>query len=123
MLNGVLTGLKEGDAKLDHQGVGVMDTYGFTLFSHDLQDGSRNLEWSNPEILSPSDLSSEEDKVNTKNLLFTDGCRSLIDCIEAHTNGLLLVTVVCTDAWSCYICDDEHLLLLAINCLAEIIPH
>jgi hypothetical protein len=79
-----------------------MDTCGFPLFSHDLQADSRNPERSNTEILSPSDPSSEEDKVNTENLLlFTDGCRSLIDYIEAHTNGLLLVTVVCTDAWSC----------------------
>jgi hypothetical protein len=47
MLIGVLTSSEEGDAKLDHQGVGVMDTCGFPLFSHDLQDDSRNPERSN----------------------------------------------------------------------------
>jgi hypothetical protein len=67
MMNGVLTGSEEGDAEPDHQGVGAMDTCGFPLFSH---DGSRN-----PETLSLSDPSSEQDKVNTENLLlFTDGC-------------------------------------------------
>jgi hypothetical protein len=79
MLNNVLTGSKEGDAKLDHQGVGVMDTCGFPLFSHDLHDGSRNPEQSNPEILSLSDLSCKEDKVNTKNLLLFTGRMHIID--------------------------------------------
>jgi hypothetical protein len=66
-----------------------MDTCCFPLFCHNLQDGSMNLERSDLEILSLSDPSSEEDKVNIENLLlFTDGCRSLIDCIEAQTNGL-----------------------------------
>jgi hypothetical protein len=69
MLNGVLTGSEEDVPRLHHatpviwdhaeqcahrfrgrrreagsQGVGVMDTCGFPLFSHDLHDSLRNLE-------------------------------------------------------------------------------
>ncbi|PUZ57219.1 hypothetical protein GQ55_5G411600 [Panicum hallii var. hallii] len=44
MLSGVLTGnsSEDQDAKLDRNGVDTMDTCGFPLFSHDLQDAEPN---------------------------------------------------------------------------------
>ncbi|GJN37989.1 hypothetical protein PR202_gb26997 [Eleusine coracana subsp. coracana] len=60
MLTGVLTGSEDEDVKLEHNGIDTLDTCGFPLFSHDLQNESRNGEQSNMEIL--ADPKSEEDK-------------------------------------------------------------
>jgi hypothetical protein len=62
MLSGVLTGSSSGDqeVKLDRNGVDAMDTCGFPLFSHDLQDAEPN--GSDGEELLADTLSM--DKVN-----------------------------------------------------------
>lgn len=71
MLTGALTGPseEEGDAMLEHNGVDTLDTCGFPLFSHDLQNEPRKAEHINQEILL-ADPISEEDQVNTKGNLY-----------------------------------------------------
>jgi hypothetical protein len=105
MLNCVLTGSEEGDVKAGSPGSW---RHGHLWAAASLCSATtyRMVQGTQSRVTRrychPQTLSSEEDKVNTENLLlFMDGCRSLIDYIEAHTNGLLLVTIVCTDAWSC----------------------
>ncbi|KAG8049400.1 hypothetical protein GUJ93_ZPchr0009g651 [Zizania palustris] len=52
MLTGALTSSEEGDATmLERNGVDTLDTCGFPLFSHDLQNESRNAEQRNPEMM------------------------------------------------------------------------
>ncbi|KAL6598840.1 hypothetical protein ACP70R_046100 [Stipagrostis hirtigluma subsp. patula] len=49
MLSGVLTGSEDQEAKMDQNGIDTMDTCGFPLFSHDLQDDTRNTDGGFPE--------------------------------------------------------------------------
>ncbi|XP_062208780.1 uncharacterized protein LOC133910278 isoform X2 [Phragmites australis] len=58
MLSGVLTGSENQDAGLEQNGVDTMDTCGFPLFSHGLQNESRSAEPNSSEI--PADPPSKD---------------------------------------------------------------
>ncbi|RLN23493.1 hypothetical protein C2845_PM07G06920 [Panicum miliaceum] len=64
MLSGVLTGnsSEDLDAKLDRNGVDTMDTCGFPLFSHDLQNAEPN---NSEEMMVPDTPSMDKDGMGT----------------------------------------------------------
>ncbi|XP_062196786.1 uncharacterized protein LOC133899736 isoform X2 [Phragmites australis] len=82
MLSGVLTGSECQETKLDQNGIDTMDTCGFPLFSHDLQNDLRNADGgisSRVKTLNGSEIPADPPSRDKAGVSMTKRSRSVTD--------------------------------------------